>query len=743
MKQRVKASVTVLYSFVLFLIISLVLVSVESARQQASVSVLQGNLSLALDSLSGQYYAPLYDEFGIYGLYGQDLEESLLRYLNGAADPSSRESGLNGTGGFSFACTDISVSVESKYALPDAGGELARRQMVEAGAVCGAEDLFEEILEVLGILKEEETGLKLLEEKAAVEEKLSVMDLLVLKLMTALDGVPTGKTGLICDDDGKFEPKILFAKKLMTEDPTKPLSGIDSLGVYLCLEPRYVNIISFLEKEREWRWRLDDPEQEDGLRYFNPNHVEVTLYYIRGTKTKTEEALQLVRDIRTVQEEIKPMLSRYQELIAEYGDSLGSEWQTALTDTISTMKEYAGEVPGFYDFEVMEMRLTENLEKLTRATAAMEIYAENENPDVWQQQLTEVEEAFEGYSLEGLTLRYQGMRRIKSGKESFFDAVKNLFVSGLTSGILNQSDLSDRKLKGKNLPSQTIYADAFDLFEITDSETDSDSGVPSLWRIIRGLKLSQVSEFLRKSLEDLSEKALLVSYVRGNFSSYLNPAEEGILGYQTEYILFGKNKDTDNVRRAALSILGVRLLMNLIHTLTDAGKRAKALATATEIFGAELPFLITTCQYVILIAWAIQNAKLEAAEILLGKKVPFLVTTGSFQVGYGEICMIDKTLRFQKAEAYEDADGVAPKYDGYMLLFLLLSRERNIVYRSMDLMQEHIRTYYDPKFLMSDCYGGVSVSVRASLPAKYSAVTVPMTDGGGSRSLEVFGTFLY
>ena len=46
MRKRVKASVTVLYSFVLFLIISLVLVSVESARQQAAVSVLQGNLSL-------------------------------------------------------------------------------------------------------------------------------------------------------------------------------------------------------------------------------------------------------------------------------------------------------------------------------------------------------------------------------------------------------------------------------------------------------------------------------------------------------------------------------------------------------------------------------------------------------------------------------------------------------------------------------------------------------------------------
>lgn len=741
MRKRVKASVTVLYSFVLFLIISLVLVSVESARQQAAVSVLQGNLSLALDSLSGQYYAPLFDEFGIYGLYEQDLEQSLLGYLEGAADPSAWEAAPKGTAGFSFACTDISVSVENRYALPEAGGEMVRRQMTEAGAICGAEALTEEILEALGVLKEQETGLKLLEEKAAVEEKLSAMDVLILKLMTALDGVPTGKTGLICDDDGKFEPKYSFAKKLMTEDPTKPLSGIDSLGVYLCLEPAYVNIISYLEKEREWRRMSDDPEE--GHRYLNPAHSEAYLFYIRGTRTKTAESLQLVQDIRVCQEEIKPMLTRYQELIAEYGDSIGTEWNTALTDTISVMKEYAGEVPGFYDFAAMEARLSENLQILERAVTAIEIYVENENPDEWEQRLTDVEEAFEGYSLEGLALRYQGMRRIKSGKESFFDAVKTLFVSGLTSGILNQANLSDRKLTGWNLPSRTIYADAFDLFEITETDTGSDSGGVSLWRIIRDLKLSQVSEFLRKSLEDFSEKALLVSYVRGNFSTFVNPAEQGVLSYQTEYILFGKNKDADNVRRAALSILGVRFLMNLVHTLTDSGKRAQALVTATEIFGAELPFLITTCQYVILIAWAVQNAKLEAAEILLGKKVPFLVTTGSFQVGYGEICLMDKTLRFQRAEAYEDADGASPKYDGYLLLFLLLSRERNIVYRSMDLMQEHIRTYYDPTFLLIDCYGGVSVSVRASLPAKYSAVMVPMTDGGGNRSLEVFGTFLY
>ena len=743
MKKRVKASVTVLYSFVLFLIISLVLVSVESARQQASVSVLQGNLSLALDSLSGQYYAPLFDEFGIYGLYGQDLEESLLNYLKGCSDPPSWNLSSKGSSGFAFACTNITVSVEGKYALPEADGELARRQMVEAGAVCGAEDLFEEILEVLGILKEQETGLQLLEEKAAVEEKLSAMDILILKLMTALDGVPTGNTGLICDSDGKFEPKILFAKKLMTEDPNKQLAGIDSFGVYLCLEPKYVNILGLLEKEREWRQQFDDPEDEDILRYFNPNHSEILQYYIKGTKTKTEEALSLVQSIRTVQEEIKPMLNGYQELIAEYGDSLGDEWKTALTDTIATMKQYAGDVPGFYDFSVMETRLSENLEKLGKAADAIEVYAANEDPDNWEQRLTEVEEAFDGYTLEGLSLRYQGMRRIKSGKESFFDAVKNLFVSGLTSGILNQSELSDRKLKGKNLPSQTVYADAFDIFKLSESEVTSDSGTASLWKIIRGLKLSQVSAFLRQSLENLSEKALLVSYVRGNFSSYGEPAEQSVLGYQTEYILFGKNNDADNVRRAALSILGVRLLMNLVHTLTDTAKRTKALATATEIFGAELPFLITTCQYVILVAWALQNAKLEAAEIMLGKKVPFLVTTASFQVGYAEICLIDKTLRFQKAEAYEDADGVAPKYDGYLLLFLLLSREQNIVFRSMDLMQEHIRTYYDPSFLMGDCYGGVSVTVRAYLPSKYSVVTVPMAEGGDGRTMEVFGTFIY
>ncbi len=742
-RQRAAGSITVLFSFILFLLISLVLVSVESARQEAAVSMLQTNLALSMKSLQGEYYAPLFDEYDIYGLYQVDPAESLRGYLTGSLDPlSDLPDGYSGSteSGFSFACKDLTVNIEKKYSLTDAGGEFMRRQMVSAGAVSGAEVLVEELLEAIGMLKEQEPGLRMLEERAKAEEKLTAMDTLLLELIPLLDGIPTNASGILCDEEGKIHPSRFFAKCLTTTEPTREAVHLDTFSLYLYLEPYYVNLSELLEKERTERADFEQNRTEDGSEKWDGETAELMLFHLDWTIPKIQSAVSAVRKLRTLQEEVKPLLTNYENKLNEYGGILSEGWMEALSESLLAMKQYIGNTETYYDFSAMHDRLLGNLGILEKTREILGDYLENSGEN-WEEQLSAAEAELAGYSLDGLEIRYQGMKRGTTVKDSFFQKLKNLLTDGLTAGVLDADNLSVKQLKSSKLPSNSVGAGVFDVFDINLPENASDIGGGTLFSVIRGWKLSEFTEFLEGAMEDLVEKTLVVSYAKTHFSDYSDTDGEGVLNYQLEYLLFGKKNDPDNLRRAALCILGVRLLMNIVHTFTNSEKRAQALAAATEIFGIAIPFLTKACQYVILIAWALQNAKLETAEILKGKKVPFLVTKASFQITYGEIATMDKETRLKRAEAYEDATGVAPSYGTYLLLFLMIHGEDSLVYRSMDLIQEEIREGYDPDFRLSDCLCGVAVSVQATLPGRYSAVSV--SEGGGSRRIEASGTCRY
>ncbi len=746
MKKRLNGAVTVLFSFVLVLLLSLVLVSVESARQQAAVAVLQTEVSLAMESLAGQYYTPLFDRYGIYGIYGEDAKKSLEAYLKGSVNPladlpedysGDRSSGY----GFAFSGTEINIS--KQLHLLDLDGDLVRNQMISAGAVNGAEDLVEELLETLGILKEQETGMLLFEEKAKSEEKLTAMDLLIMKLITALDGIPTNYGGIVCDQDGKVKPERYFAKTLVAFEPTRQSVAVDSFAMFMYLLPEYNNLLTLtglLREDREDYEENRSGEEQTDWRFAERDTIRSML---DRTIKKNEETISILSQLILLQEELKPLLSEYREKLEEADGMLSDEWKEALGESIDTMQKYAGK-NDFYDFRAMRLRVEKNRDILKNVRNCFEEYAESTTEN-WREILERTEEEAKKLSFEGLTIHYTGMRKSMSVKESLWNGFKNILLQGLTSGILDSDGMSVKKMTAWQLPSNTFGLDAFDLFDLS-FDNIGGVGETNFWKAIKEFRFSEIASLLRQGAEALTEKVLLAGYAKTTFPDYTTEIvneEENVLDYQIEYILFGKKSDPENLRRAAASILGIRFLLNVIHTFTNPIKKNQAMTTAIEIFGDSFPFLIKACTYIILFSWALQNARLEAAEILKGKRVPFLVTTASFQVSYDEILSMSKEKRMERAEQYEDAKGVAPGYGTYLTLFLLLFRERNIVFRSMDLMQEQICRSDNPDFRMADCLCGLAVSVRARLPGKYTGI--PMIGPGeyDGCTVEATGTFLY
>lgn len=739
MRKKPRGSITLFFSVILFLLLSLVLVSVESARQQAAVGMLQSNVSMAMASLSGNYYAPLFDEFDIYGLYGTDIQKELQRYLSGTADPMKDlpedYSGVEHSG-YSFAYSEPKIQIKKQYMLTDADGEFMRRQMVTAGAYGGAETLIEELLEAIGVLKEQETGMKLLEEKADVEEQLTAMEMLLLELATSLDGVPTNLSGILCDEDGKIHPKSSFAKRILPFEPTREKVEIDSFALYFYLKPKYVVFPELLDALEALCF--DEESATEVMVYYQIQEIKKIL---NSTLLETENSIEIIEKLMNLQTELKPKVRKYEDMLKASENLLSPEWKNMLGESLETMYQYIGDSDVFYDLPGMRDRLQSNKRILIAVRDAFALFtfdsAEQRYEDVCK-----AREAFQSYSVAGLSLQYAGMHRGTTVKNALWKALKNFLTEGLTSGIIDSNTVSMAKISTWGLPSSTIGRDEADLFliDIPDDVLDSDG--TAAWKIIKNLRLSKMVEMLRKGAEDLLEKTMLVSYVGTHFSNYTEDVRKSPLQYEMEYILFGNGNDSINLRQAALRLLGIRFAMNLIHTLVNPQKREKALIAATEFFGAAIPFLTVGCQYVILIAWALQNAKLEAVEIMSGKAVPFLVTQKSFQVGFDEIVTMSKTARFERAGNYQSAKGIAPEYKTYLLLLMMFRQDETLVKRSMDLIQEALKVD-NPKFSLQKCYAGLSVTVQSSMQNRYSNLSFYRFGSGGGVTIEADGTILY
>ncbi len=73
--------------------------------------------------------------------------------------------------------------------------------------------------------------------------------------------------------------------------------------------------------------------------------------------------------------------------------------------------------------------------------------------------------------------------------------------------------------------------------------------------------------------------------------------------------------------------------------------------------------------------------------------------------------MINKQYIREKAEKLKKK-GISLDYSDYLNIFLLIRGEEKLNYRSMDLIQSHIRFEYDTRFSLSDCCFGYGADVE-------------------------------
>lgn len=172
----------------------------------------------------------------------------------------------------------------------------------------------------------------------------------------------------------------------------------------------------------------------------------------------------------------------------------------------------------------------------------------------------------------------------------------------------------------------------------------------------------------------------------GNDSSE-NNGETNVkpLRYEVEYILYGKDRDKDNLEAAALRLVLLREAVNGACLLADASRRKQAetaaLVISTLLLSPELTEVLTP---VILFSWAYVESLQDVRILLDGGSVSPIKTKDQWRTPMYKIL-----IPYPNARAKSDQGGWS--YEDYLRIFLYLENSRKKTFRLMDVMEMNVR----------------------------------------------------
>lgn len=207
-------------------------------------------------------------------------------------------------------------------------------------------------------------------------------------------------------------------------------------------------------------------------------------------------------------------------------------------------------------------------------------------------------------------------------------------------------------------------------------------------------------------IADLPSRLLFDEYGIHFFDNFRTAKEDKSFRYELEYLLYGREKDRENLTRTVMSLFAVREGANLLLLLGDEEKKAEARAAAAAIAGAAGPLSVVVYS-MILTVWASLESISDVRILLSGGKIPPVKGTDDWKVSLSGFLSQGLGV-LDGISAEEDTRGM--DYEAWLRIFLLLTDRRTLRYRMMDMIQENI-TREEPGFQMDKCIYRVEASV--------------------------------
>lgn len=492
------------------------------------------------------------------------------------------------------------------------------------------------------------------------------------------------------------------------------------LEALLAEEARISGEIERMEEEKEALQKLQESllsekqEQENRLGELNRQKREQDkqvkalsqeedrfLKKCAGVAKKCEEADRQTGEIRQELEAAKKVKADCEKLLDSVQVVIGEEAAGEYRKELEKYKLY--ESAEGYDFEQMKVTLKHNAEllyhtgKCLSSTDAASLGAALTG-------LQKEAEALSGYSFEGLKLNYGE----KSLDEDLSGQAKDILVSAAGKGFLGfltEKEVSEKKLEVSYLPSGFRY------------EGNASGNVFSTLGTNVNAMLCELREMLPSGgtggmLETAVNAVLFHSYLMTHFSDYLEENRDGALSYELEYLIAGKAGDRDNLFSVAMQICVLRTALHFISLYTDGACKSAAEQAALAACGIiGLPALTSVITFVLLFVWAAEEAIIDVAALLQGKKLALYPGRNAGSLTFPEIFLFSQKLVLGKAKEKKEAGGLAFGYREYLQVYLLLLSKETKCYRALDLIQENLRKDYRDSFRVNRCVWQLSYQV--------------------------------
>ncbi len=223
-----------------------------------------------------------------------------------------------------------------------------------------------------------------------------------------------------------------------------------------------------------------------------------------------------------------------------------------------------------------------------------------------------------------------------------------------------------------------------------------------------------VNQGNRQMTQEVSvvEKILFHEYMI-RYSGHFGAEKEGsLLKYQTEYLIAGKAKDSENLKQVVNTICGIREVANVIYLTKSPDKMAVAEALANVLSLAVFcPELMPVFKTILIIGWAYAESLYDTKVLLAGGRVPLMKDYATWHYDLDSILKsVDTQVKSKNSKGMS--------YTDYLHVLLYLQDDKQSAYRFMDLMEMDIRlTENNQSFRMDGCIE--EIDARAAIRSGY------------------------
>lgn len=667
--KRLKAQITVYAGLIFGLILSLLLVLIESAVCAGAKTRINTVVNVGVQSLFSQYSRPVLDKYEVFGgviSEQADVEQMLYEYI---------QENCKFAGGFNpYTVILKGVSLEEIKMLTDDNGTYFYDEII---GYMRYGQFDNSILDFIPQMTETAKTKELDEVKDELtkrQKEASKIDGKILKLLMYVEGVKTTSTGL-AQFFGRLSGTGSFVKKLAPAGKDKQAVGVTEDMIYQAVSGKYYDITEKLENLKgELDWIIHVYHYPLTLGYFSDDGfrsgADSILSEIHQTQKKLGQSLNLIEEIERDTEKLMGNLSVSGQIFSANKSSLSDSVNTAFSQEFNELEKYGtGEANTLCNLEELRHQLLNCQVILSEMEAAVSglagCYMDIDSIGEVYGMVDDCIAICRQYPAGAIQFHYDGLSLGKGMSLDALEKIKNVFTNNQLKLVVEDTgSISTNKAPYKDLSS--MYC-----------------------------KFSADSHHFDINPENLYEDFLYNKYVDLHFANYLNPNKEGILQYETEYILGKKSVDKDNLKEVVSRLIALRFTMNFSYIICDIEKKQECLAMATAFLGfTGVHGIIKMGEYLLLAAWAYGEAVNDVKILMNEGTVSFVKNEKEWKTKLEDI--VSKSIT--KKTPDNDA---GLNYNEYLQLLLFLENKEKKIFRTMDIMElnmtaqgyPHIRMY--------------------------------------------------